>query len=65
MMKKAICIDIYNKEGELTQIEAFDSKGDFIMQALWDPTDEQTSENRANFRKWFYTHLKRQNYQVD
>lgn len=52
-------IDIYDKDGNMTRIEAYDSKGDFIMQALWDPTDEQTSENRIKLREWFNKHLER------
>ena len=52
-------IDIYDKDGNMTRIEAYDSRGDFIMQALWDPTDEQTSENRVKLREWFNKHLDR------
>ena len=54
-------IDIYDKEGNMVRIEAYDGKGDFIMQALWDPTDEQTHENRVKLREWFYKHLERTN----
>jgi len=52
-------IDIYDNEGNMTRIEAYDRQGEFIMQALWDPTDEQTSENRVKFREWFAKHLER------
>ena len=52
-------IDIYDKDGNMTRIEAYNEKGDFIMQALWDPTDEQTSENRVKLREWFAKHLER------
>jgi hypothetical protein len=52
-------IDIYDKDGNMTRIEAYDEKGDFIMQALWDPTDEQTADNRVKFREWFAKHLER------
>lgn len=52
-------IDIYDKDGNMTRIEAYNEKGDFIMQALWDPTDEQTSENRVKLREWFNKHLER------
>lgn len=52
-------IDIYDKDGNMVRIEAYDSKGNFIMQALWDPTDEQTSENRVKLREWFNKHLER------
>lgn len=52
-------IDIYDKDGNMTRIEAYNEKGDFIMQALWDPTDEQTAENRVKLREWFNKHLER------
>lgn len=52
-------IDIYDRDGNMVRIEAYDLKGDFIMQALWDPTDEQTSENRVKLREWFNKHLER------
>lgn len=52
-------IDVYDKEGNLVRIEAYDGKGDFIMQALWDPNDEQNHDNRVKFREWFYQHLER------
>ena len=52
-------IDIYDKDGNLTRIEAYTNTGEFIMQALWDPNDEQTSENRIKFREWFAKHLER------
>lgn len=52
-------IDIYDKEGNMVRIEAYDQTGEFIMQALWDPRDEQTHDNRVKFRQWFYEHLER------
>ena len=51
-------IDIYNKEGELVRIEAYEPSGDFLMQFLWDERDEQTSDNRVEFRKWVTRQLK-------
>lgn len=57
-------IDIYNKEGELVRIEAYKENGDFLMQFLWDKADEQTSENRVEFRKWVTRHLKQSGEQV-
>lgn len=54
-------IDIYDKEGNLVRIEAYDRSGEFIMQALWDPNDKQTSENRIKFREWFAKHMERTN----
>ena len=62
---RVIPIDVYNKDGELTHIDVQDAKGDFVLQILWDPNDEQTSENRELFRKWAYSHLeKSQGYEV-
>lgn len=52
-------IDIYDKDGNMVRIEAYDQTGEFVMQALWDPTDEQTSENRIKLREWFNKHLER------
>lgn len=57
-------IDIYNKEGELVRIEAYKESGEFLMQFLWDERDEQTSENRVEFRKWVTRHLKQAGYEV-
>lgn len=57
-------IDIYNKEGELVRIEAYEPNGDFLMQFMWDPNDEQTSENRVEFRKWVNRHLKQAGHEV-
>lgn len=52
-------IDIYDRDGNMTRIEAYDQTGEFVMQALWDPNDEQTSANRVKFREWFAKHLDR------
>jgi hypothetical protein len=51
---KAIPTDIYNKDGELIEIEFHTPEGEFIIVAKWDPADEQTSPNREAFRKWAY-----------
>ena len=57
-------IDIYNKEGELVRIEAYKESGECLMQFLWDERDEQTSENRVEFRKWATRHLKQSGHEV-
>ena len=63
---RVIPMDVYDKDGNLTHIEVQDGTGKFVMQILWDPNDEQTSENREVFRKWAYSHLeKSQGYEVD
>ena len=46
--------DVYDDEGNLTQIEFYNMAGSFVIQAVWDEDEEQTSENRVNFRKWAY-----------
>jgi hypothetical protein len=63
---RVIPIDVYDKDGNMTHIEVQDAKGDFVMQMLWDPRDEQTSENRIAFREWAYKHLEQsQGYEVN
>jgi hypothetical protein len=55
---RVIPIDVYDKDGNFERIDVQDASGEFVMQFLWDPTDEQTSENREAFRKWTYRFLK-------
>jgi hypothetical protein len=52
-------VDIFDDKGHLLRLEAYDKNGEFIMQALWDPNDEQTYANRKAFREWFWKHLER------
>ena len=56
--------DIYNKDGELVRIEVYKEDGDFLVQFLWDESEEQTSENRVEFRKWVNRHLKQSGHEV-
>lgn len=64
-MKKALPTENLDKDGNLQTISFTDPKtGDHIIDALWDPRDEQTSENRALFRKWAYRQLEQQGYEV-
>ena len=56
--------EILDKDGNLTAIEFFNELGSFEFQSLWDPTDEQTSENRDKFRNWSYRMAEQQNYEV-
>lgn len=62
---RVVCTDIYDKDGNLTHCEAHTRDDQFVLQAIWDHRDEQTSENREEFRKWFYRHLKQSGYDVD
>jgi hypothetical protein len=62
---RVIPMDVYDKDGNLTHLEVTDVDGNFVMQMLWDPNDEQTSENRIAFREWAYKHLTQsQGYEV-
>ena len=56
--------DIYNKDGDLLRIEAYKENGDHLLDFLWDPRDEQTSEKRVEFRKWVNRHLKQAGHEV-
>lgn len=62
---RAICTDIYDKEGNLLKIEAHDDTGEFIIQFLWDPRDKQTSKKREEFRKFAYRMLEQKDYKVN
>ena len=63
-MERVKTVDIYDKQGNMTGIEAFKENGEFIIVAKWDPTDEQTFPKREQFRKWFYRHLNTKGYEV-
>ena len=58
--KYARITEVHDKEGNLTKLEAYDADtGGHLLDGYWDPTDEQTKENRERFRAWFTTMLKR------
>lgn len=63
-MKRAIPVDVYNQDGDMVRIEFHDLEGNHIIDAQWDPTDEQTSEKREAFRKWAYNFVRNKNYEV-
>jgi hypothetical protein len=56
--------DVYDKEGNLVKIEVHSESGEFLLQFLWDERDEQTSQNREEFRKWATRHLKQSGHEV-
>jgi hypothetical protein len=62
---KAIPLDIFDKEGNLTCIEFTDSKGKHILDATWDESDAQTNENRAYFRNWACQFLENQGWEIE
>jgi hypothetical protein len=61
----AVPVDVYDKDGNMVKIEFNTKSGEHILDALWDPRDSQTSENRIAFRKWAYRHLEQQGYSVN
>jgi hypothetical protein len=60
----AIPVDVYGKDGDMLKIEFNSGSGEHIVDALWDARDEQTSENRIQFRKWAYRMIEQQGYKV-
>ena len=63
-MKRAIPVDVYDREGNMLRIEFNDMQGDHIIDAVWDDSDAQTSENREAFRKWAYNFVRNKDYEV-
>jgi hypothetical protein len=60
----AIPMDVYDKEGNLTHIAFSDAKGEHILDAVWSEDEEQTSENRIEFRKWAYKMIGQQGWEI-
>jgi hypothetical protein len=50
----AIPRDVYDKDGNMIKIEFHAPSGEFLVDAVWDERDKQTSEKRTEFRKWAY-----------
>jgi len=51
--------EVHDEQGNLTKLEAYDVKsGDHVLDGHWDPTDDQTPENREHFREWFNAMLR-------
>lgn len=63
-MKRAIPTDVYDREGNMLRIEFNDMNGDHIIDAVWDESDAQTSENREAFRRWAYNFVRNKDYEV-
>jgi hypothetical protein len=49
---KARQVEIFDKEGNLTKIEVTLENDEHLFDAIWDTRDEQTHDNRIEFRKW-------------
>jgi hypothetical protein len=63
-MTQAICTDVYDKDGNLLRIEAYDMAGTHLLDIVWDESDEQTSSNREEFRKFVYRVLRQKGYSI-
>jgi len=63
-MSMIIPTDVYDKDGNMLRIEYYDMAGSHVIDVVWDPEDEQTSENRENLRKWGTKIMKQKGYQV-
>lgn len=61
---RAIPVDVYDEDGNMTKVEFNDGEGNHILDAVWDPSDEQTSENRTFFRKWAYNFLRNEGWEI-
>lgn len=61
---KAIPVDVYDKDGNMLRIEFSDGEGKHVIDAQWDESDEQTSENRVLFREWAYKWIEQKGYEV-
>jgi hypothetical protein len=63
-MNRAIPVNVYDDSGNLLRIEFNDTEGNHIIDAVWDEKDEQTNENRVEFRKWAYRFIEQKDYEV-
>ena len=61
---RVIPTDVYDSNGDMLKIEFYNEAGTFEIEAVWDPEDEQTSENREKLRKWAYKMVKQLGYEV-
>lgn len=63
-MTKVSMVDIYDKNGNLLRIETYTLQGEHFLDFLWDERDEQTSDNRLEFRKWVKRFLKQKDAEL-
>lgn len=61
---RVIPTDVFDEDGNLEKIEFYDELGGFQFQAMWDPVDKQTADNRREFREWANGMAKRMDYEV-
>lgn len=58
-MIDVILTEVFDEHQKMVRIQASATSGEHQLDILWDPTDEDTPENRAAFRKWAITMLNR------
>ena len=63
-MITVIPTDIYDKDGNMLRIEFHDESGKHQIDAAWDESDAQTSENREAFRNWAYKFIEKKDFKV-
>ena len=56
-------VEVHDKEGNLVRIETY-KDNEHYLDFLWDSRDEQTHDNRVEFRKWVVRHLKQSGHEV-
>lgn len=58
--RRARITEVCGPAGELLRLEAHDAdNGGHIIDAPWDPDEENTRKNREAFRDWFNLYLRR------
>lgn len=56
--------EVHDEGGNLARLEASDADtGSHVLNGHWDPSEEQTPQNRADFRHWFNRMLRRKGYE--
>lgn len=65
MIKKATPTEIHSESGDLLRIEFHDQDGKHIIDAVWDDSDEQTTDKRKEFRLWTYKAVQNKGYLVE
>ena len=61
---RVIPTDVFDDAGNLEKVEFYDELGGFQFQAMWDPADEQSADNRREFREWAGGMAKNMGYEV-
>lgn len=56
--------EIFDDQGNLVKIEITLENGEHLFDVLWDERDEQTEENRIQFREWTKRMVKRNGHEL-